>query len=279
MTQNVLERTKAFLELLGLDEAPMVVYFTDTEPSEGFSPKPMDMPNREKEAAGEVDWGAIFGNHSCVIGHIWRARRKRTLAWFSKERFGCMGAAFWLGYLKPQIEAIIHYVSSGIPGQVEGELYCQSPDELRRIFEEIDPEPVPAKYLVFCPLEKLPSGEKPELVCFFTRPEPLCGLHQLATFVTDDAEVVASPWSAACGGLIIWPRRYQAKGQTKAVLSGWDPSARKFFKTDELSFTVTWEMYLQMLDQYQGSFLGTGVWQTTKKKAIRSSKAWGEGKD
>jgi hypothetical protein len=37
--------------------------------------------------------------------------------------------------------------------------------------------------------------EQPLLVTIFTRPESLCGLHQLVTFVTNDPEVVASPWS------------------------------------------------------------------------------------
>jgi hypothetical protein len=33
-------------------------------------------------------------------------------------------------------------------------------------------------------------------------PETLCGLHQLAAFVTHDPDVVASPWGAACANLI-----------------------------------------------------------------------------
>lgn len=110
------------------------------------------------------------------------------------------------------------------------------------------------------------EGEEPELVVFFARPESLCGLHQLAAFVTDDPEAVASPWSAACGSLAVWPLHYLIRGKNKAVVGGWDPSARKFFKTDELSFTVPFPMFKSMLHRYDESFLTTKTWKTVQKK-------------
>jgi len=116
----------------------------------------------------------------------------------------------------------------------------------------------------------------PELVAFFTRPESLCGLHQLAAFVTHDPEVVVSPWSAGCGSVAVWPLHYLSKGQNKAVIGGWDPSARKFFKTDELSFTVPFQMFKEMLNRFGESFLTTKTWSTVQKKILRSKKAWGE---
>ena len=199
-----------FLEVLGLDEEPMGIFYTDEKPAKGFSPKPMDLPTREKETDNDIDWQTVFGQFSCVIGNIWRARKKKTAAYFDAERFGCPGGAFWLGFMKPQTETIIHYVSTGIPDRMEGELYCDSPDELRRIFDYIDPKPAPKRFCVVKPLSLFSTKEEPELVAFFTRPETLCGLHQLAAFVTNDPEVVASPWGAACTNLITWPLKYLA---------------------------------------------------------------------
>jgi len=85
------------------------------------------------------------------MGNIWRARRKKTAAYFDREHFGCPGGAFWLGFLKPQTETIIHYVSAGIPERMEGEFYCESPDELRKIFNYVDPRPAPNRYCVVNP--------------------------------------------------------------------------------------------------------------------------------
>jgi hypothetical protein len=88
--------------------------------------------------------------------------------------------------------------------------------------------------------------------------------------------VVASPWGAACGNLVIWPLRYLSKGEHKAVIGGWDPSARKFFKTDELSFSVPFDMFLKMLSRFEQSFLKTETWSTVKKKIALSKRKWGE---
>ena len=276
MDPHMLKMLPPFLEVLGLDEEPMGLFYSDKRPAEGFSPEPIDLPTREKELKNEINWQAVFGKFSCVLGHIWRARKKKTAAYFSAEQFGCPGAAFWLGFNKPQTEMIIKYVSSGIPNWTEGERYCESPDALRRIFEFVDPRPAPKKYCVVKPLSLFIEGEETELVVFFSRPESLCGLHQLAAFATNDPEVVVSPWSSACGSLAVWPLHYLARKENKAVVGGWDPSARKFFKTDELSFTVPFPMFGTMLQRYGESFLTTKTWRTVQKKIARSKKVWGE---
>jgi uncharacterized protein (DUF169 family) len=224
----------------------------------------------------EINWQQVFSQFSCVMGHIWRARKKRGVAYFSAEQFGCPGGAFWLGFNKPQAETIIKYVSTGIPNWTEGELYCDSPDALRRIFEYVDPRPAPHKFCVVKPISKFSDVEVPELIAFFMRPESLSGLHQLAAFVTNDPEVVASPWGAGCGNVVVWPLHYLSKGQNKAVIGGWDPSARKFFKTDELSFTVPYKMFVDMIERFDESFLKTKSWATVQKKIERSKKTWGE---
>jgi len=46
---------------------------------------------------------------------------------------------------------------------------------------------------VIKPVSSFSDAETPELVSFFCRPETLCGLHQLAFFVTNDPEVVVCP--------------------------------------------------------------------------------------
>ncbi len=271
-----LEKLARFLEVLGLDEPPMGIVYSGHRPESGFAPKPSPLPTAEKEEKGEIDWQQVFNRFSCVIGNIWLARKKGTAAYFSAENFGCPGAAFWGGFMKPQSRTIINYVSTGIPGWTAGEHYCESPDTLKAVFEFVDPRPAPAAYCVIKPVTAFSADETPELVAFFCRPEILSGLHQLAFFVTNDPEVVASPWSSACGGLLAWPQKFLAQGRTRAVVGGWDPSARKFFKTDELSFTIPLKMFQDMLDRFEQSFLQTETWSTVQKKIHRSRRAWGE---
>ena len=62
-------------------------------------------------------------------------------------------------------------------------------------------------------------------------------------------------------------------------MGGWDPSDRKFLKTDEITFTVPWEMFRRMVDLWSESFLTTKTWATVKKKINRSRRAWGVSAD
>jgi uncharacterized protein (DUF169 family) len=266
----------AFLEVLGHNEEPMGVFYTDKEPESGYSPKPGKLPSIEQEAKNEVDWQGLWSNFSCTIGQIWLARKKRTAAYFDSERFGCLGGAFFLGYMKPQLELIVHYVSTGIPNVVEGECYLSSPDVTRRFYEEMDPRPAPKRFCVFKPLSQFEANEEPEIVVFFARPEVISALHQLATFATDDLEAVKSPFGAGCANIVTWPLKYKSQGSLKAVLGGWDPSERPFLKTDEITFSVPYELYRVMIDKWPQSFLTTKAWKNVQKKVARSRKAWDE---
>ncbi len=111
---------------------------------------------------------------------------------------------------------------------------------------------------------------------FFGRPEVLAGLHQLATFVTNDFHVVESPFGSGCANMVTWPIKHLQEGKLKAVIGGWDPSERPFMKTDELSLTVPFAMYQLLLDGWKDSFLTASALKSAMKKIARSRKAWNE---
>lgn len=269
-------RLAGLLEALGLDEMPMGMHYADQRPEGGFSPGPCKLPTREAEQKGEINWGEVFGGFSCVLGNIWRARKKHSLAWFSADHFGCAGGAFYLGFLKPQTDAIAAYVSSGIPGVMEGEHYLRDPAATHAFFEQVDPLPAPRPYAVFQPLDLYPQGLEPELVIFFARPEVVTGLHMLTMFVTHDLEGVRTPFGAGCSHLVTFARQHAEAGEQRAVLGGWDASCRKYYATDEISFSMPLALFKRMLDMWNQSFLTTGTWKVCQKKIARSKRAWGE---
>ena len=86
-----IDKLDLFLKTLGLSEPPMGLFYTDTEPAEGFSPPPGLLPTREREEKNEVDWQQVFSNFSCVLQKTWLARKKHTAAWISAERFLSVG--------------------------------------------------------------------------------------------------------------------------------------------------------------------------------------------
>ncbi|MDQ7782267.1 MAG: DUF169 domain-containing protein [Desulfomonilaceae bacterium] len=267
---------REFFAILGLSEEPLGMSYVDEEPRDGISPKHGKLPTVETEARGEVDWSALHETFACVLGVIWRARKRRSVAYFDREHFGCLGGAFYLGFLKPQLEAIAHLVSTGIPNRIQGERYLESPQVTRDFFSMIDPRPAPARFCQFKPISLFDADENPELVTFFARAETIAGLNQLATFVTNDFEAVKSPFGSGCCSIVTWPLRYLSQGKLKAVVGGWDPSDRKFMKADEITFTVPLEMFVIMVDRWKESFLTTSTWEVVRKRIDRSRRAWGE---
>ena len=276
--QSILEETRIFLEHLGLDEEPFGVYYDDAKPEKSFGPKPGVPISRELEDQGQVDMQVVFKDFSCVIGNIWLARKKHCAAYISSEAYGCLGGVFYCSMMKPNLRFIEHYVTAGFEGTpIHGERYLPSPEAMRKFLGRVDPRKAPAKYCIFKPLSQFSDGEEPEFVIFFARPEVLCGLFTQTTFTTGEVDSVASPFGAGCTNIIAWPLYYKEQGMEKAVLGGFDPSARKFMKTDELTFTVPWSLYQKMLKALPESMFNVDTdWAVVRKKVDRSAKAWGE---
>lgn len=271
---SIIEKTERLMELLGHDEAPFGVYYNDTKP-EGFGPKPGELFTREREEAGQIDWQSAMKTFSCIFGNLWLARKKKTAAWISHKECGCMGGGFYTGMYRPYLHFNVLYVSTGIPeANIEGEHFLPSPESMREFMDEVIPPEAPGKYCIFKPLEQFTEAEPPLTVIFFARPEVLSGLYTLTMYATGDINAVMTPFAPGCGGIFSWPIAYQQKGMEKAVLGGFDLSARKFMKTDELTFAIPLSLYQKMLDVMEKSALTRHTWQNTRKKAIKSINTW-----
>ena len=276
--QSILEETQTFLEHLGLNEEPFGVYYDDVKPEKAFGPKTGVPISREMEEKGQVNMQDVMKTFSCVIGNIWLARKKKCAAFVSTEEYGCLGGVFYCSMMKPNLRFIEHYVTTGFKGTpVHGERYLPSPESMRKFLDKVDPRKAPAKYCIFKPLSQFTDGQPPEFVIFFARPEVLTGLFTQTTFTTGEVDCVATPFGAGCTNILAWPLYYKEKGMEKAVLGGFDPSARKFLKTDELTFTVPLSLYQKMLKALPESMFNIeGAWSSVRKKVDRSATAWGE---
>lgn len=274
--KDVIEKTQRLLELLGHDETPFGAHYAEVKP-EGFGPKPGELFSRERECANQIDWQKARENFSCLTGNIWLARKRKKAAWLSHEECGCMGGGFYTGLYQPYLEMNVLFVSTGVPGTpIEGEHYLPSPESMRAFMDDIAPEKAPGKYCVFKPLEQFTDEDPPLVLTFFARPEVLSALFTLTTYATGDHNFVVSPFAPACGSIFSWPLVYQKKGLEKAVIGGYDLSARKFMKTDELTFSVTLSLYRKMLEAMETSALTRHTWENGRKKVARSRRIWGE---
>ena len=275
MTPKPSPKLLKFMDALGLTDEPMGVHYTDTEPKACLSPHSQEPVTREREIAGEVDWGSVREHFDCVLGLVWRARKKNVAACFDRERFGCLGGAFYLGFMKPYLTMHPAFISTGIPGILEGERYAQSPEAAGAFFDAMNPAPAPKPLLVVKPVSHF-VDETPPVVVFFARPEVMSGLVFLTAFLTDDIESVRTPFGPGCSGLVTWPMKYLSRGERRGVLGGFDPSCRKFLKTDEMTFAVPYDLFREMIERWDESFLTTDTWKTVKKKIEKSRRTWKE---
>jgi uncharacterized protein (DUF169 family) len=275
----VLEGAREFYRILSLYEEPLGIYYADRKPADCITPQKAHLPTYEEEQRGTADFSGAMSGNSCIFQSILRARKTGTAACFDREHYGCLGGAFALGFNKPQLDVVTHYVSTGFEGILEGERYSGSPELARLFFDYVDPRPPPMEYTIFKQLSRFGAGEVPELVVFFERPEVISGLHQLAGFLLNDIDVVRSPLGAGCFNMVTWPIKYLRQGEMKAVLGGWDPSCRRYFRTDEITFTVPYEMFGMMVTRWKESFLGlegNSTWEMVRKRVQLSHKKWGE---
>jgi uncharacterized protein (DUF169 family) len=267
-------KTQRLLELLGLEESPFGVCYADIKP-DGYGPKQNEIFSRERETAGEIDWYKAFGNFTCFIGSLWLARKKKKAAWISREECGCMGGGFYSGIYRPYLEMNVLFVSTGVPGTpIEGEHFMPSPESMRAFMEDVAPPAPLGKYCVIKPLEQFADEEPPLVVVFFARPEVLTGLYVLTSYATGDCNAVTAPFGSACSNIVAWPLVYRQRGKECAVLGGFDPSARKYLKTDELTFSVPLTLYRKMLDVMETSALVRDTWADVRKKVIKSNHTW-----
>ncbi len=276
--KSILDATATFMDHLGLAEEPFGVHYSDEKPEKAFGPKPGTPISRELEDRGELDMREVMKTFTCVMGSVWLARKRNGAAFISSEEYGCPGGIYYCSMLKPHVRFIEHYVSTGFEGTpLHGERYMPNPEAMRKFMVEVNPRKAPGKYLIFKPLSHFTDGVEPEFVIFFARPEIMTGLFTQATFTTGDMECVVSPFGAGCTNMIAWPLYYKEKGLEKAVIGGFDPSARKFMKVDELTFTVPLSLYEKMLAALPESmFTHDTDWKNVRKKVARSARAWGE---
>jgi hypothetical protein len=238
------EELKAFAEALSLREMPFAVFSSDSVPEGALTPK----------------------NSRCVIGVLRLARKKKLPAVSMNHDSLCPGGRVYMNLEGAVSDFIPAFVSTGMEGVFEGERYCKNPEIVSRYLDQVRLEADPLPYRVFKPIDMLDQNEIPEVIVFFENPDILSGLFTLVQFEAGDNETIVAPFGAGCAGVYTWVKRYLQDGKERAVIAGFDPSARPFMAPDELTFSMPYSMFKRLMGCYRESFLFTHSWQTIKKR-------------
>jgi len=234
------------------------------------------------------------GKWGCVMWLITAAARGKV-AVASRETVGCYGGGVGLGFgnayenFPGGVEGFCYFLSIGNEARaggkelaekvrpyltaesydhfLHGERYVKSPALVEKFIEELPMRDIPARYVVFKPLDQVrPEDEAPKTVIFFVNPDQLSALVILANYAREGNENVIIPYAAGCQTVGIYPYREGEKEKPRAVVGLTDISARLYTKKQLgsgqlMTFAVPWPMFLEMEGHVEGSFLERPTWK------------------
>ena len=229
---------------------PVAVIFTDTKP----------------EAALEFKEGA----RGCVVSLFGAAARGRTAA-ISRKTVACPGGVVGLGFgcaWDRMPGGIEYFLSTGRgEGYPEGEGYKKTPEVAREAIGRFPIADIPFEYVVFKPLDDVdPENEKPVVVSLLATPDQLSALVVLANYARPTNDNVILPFAAGCSQVCLIPYQESLKAEPKAVIGLTDVTVRPLVDPEVLSFTVAFEMLVQMEHDIPGSFLEKHAWQKVSER-------------
>ncbi len=211
------------------------------------------------DRAGQGGSTAPSSPARCVICQLESARRGKSLC-LSLETIRCSGGKRYLGFkstLRPNFE---YFLSCGIPGELEGERYKQTPE---LVAEQLKHQPAfqaPGRYIVFKRWDKLDEGDEPAVVIFHASPVLLSGLFTLAGFDDASPDAVLAPFGSGCASIVQYPYFEGLSSHPRAVLGMFDVSARPCVPAGVLTFAIPWPKFTRMVANMDESFLITSSW-------------------
>ncbi|MGD2177747.1 MAG: DUF169 domain-containing protein [Anaerolineae bacterium] len=226
-------------------ELPITFYYMDEETA---APPP---PSRE-------------GFH-CLICEL-AAVRKGMPRHFDVHNTRCGGARRYLGFDTRLRPTFPYFLSCGIPGEIKGERYKQSPELVEAYLETQPTFEAPASTVVFKRWDDLQEQDEPAVVVFFAPADVLSGLFTLANFDEVDPDAVIAPFGSGCSSIVYHPYRELDSQRPRAVLGMFDVSARPCVDPDVLSFAVPWPKFVRMVGHMDQSFLITRSWHQVRSR-------------
>lgn len=224
------------------------------------------------------------GAFGCVVALLKSASKGKT-AVFTRKTFGCPGGGVGLGFgncYEKFPGGIAHFLSTGnsefcqtefgkavsskMPDLEEGERYFKTPAIATSFIESLPITDIPEEYVVFKPLQDVMGNETPKVIVFFVNPDQLSALIILANYARNTSDNVIVPFAAACHTIGIIPFREAESPTSRAVIGLTDVTVRNKFPKDLLSFTIPYQMFLEMESNVDGSFLEKHNWLNLLKR-------------
>ena len=238
-----------------LKDDPIAFFYTNDPPEEVYKP-----------ARRSIDF------IPCIIQFLNGVRKGKTLVLGKESKNLCPGGQAYLGFRK-RMEGLENFLSRGIPNpngegyQREGERFIKTPELAKAFFEQIPFRKHPADYAVFMPLVKVDMEKyTPLLVIFHVTMDQLAGLTQLANYETVNR--VKLGIGSGCSTIITEPLAELEKSDDPAPIAGMltDILARRHIKSEEATFTISYQKLLKLVGNIEESFVKLEAWEHIRNR-------------
>jgi len=200
--------------------------------------------------------------YTCIFSQLAPVRSGKPRA-FNQDNFGCFGASGTLGFGKePSPEDMDHMVDF----LLNVEKFKKTKKHVMGMFAANPPIPAQGKYLIFKRWDLLAEADEPQVIFFYCNSDAIAGLPTLANFDTIDPHGVIAPFGSGCDSLIGFAMKELESDNPKAVIGLFDPPARACIKQNLLSFSIPWPKFVNMLENMDGCFLNTYIWEKIRKR-------------
>jgi len=174
---------------------------------------------------------------------------------FLNPENGCPGAKRALGLEKEWPPFMANYLTDGV-GAPMGEGMMASAELAQQFLDRAVPPPVSGDAVMIGPL-RLEEWDSVRSVTFLVDLDRLSALMTLARYWSDDADLVAAPFSTGCG--LLW-RELVNQDRDRPVISCTDMTMRKYLPPEIVSLTVTPARFEKMLTFPDDCFLYKNWW-------------------
>ena len=231
------------------------------------------------------------GRWGCVMGSLAAVADKGAVAVFDRETYGCWGGGVGLGFgncyekFPGGTEGFCGFLADGNERTAEGravaeacsewmrgslrehflhgERYRKSADVVRGWLDALPTTEVPTEYVVFKRFDQLEAEEVPVVVVMLADADQMSGLVVLANYRHSDSHRAIIPHAAGCQSIGIFAYPQAHPDGPRAVVGLNDPSARRIVRRlgkDLVTVALPWELYRQMEEDVDGSFLQGDTW-------------------
>jgi hypothetical protein len=195
-------------------------------------------------------------NRTCMIEFIAKVQAGGSLC-FSAGETGCSGASCYLGFTE----------SSGDSGrflcEVEG--YKKSVELGEAFYESIQAPTPKARHIVWQSCAAITDETDIEVINLWGSADMLSDMVTFANYDRPDNLNVVTPFASGCQSIWTMPCQERDATAPKAVVGCLDPSVRRWLPPGMLSFSLPARRFLEMIDNFRGSFLDKEVFPDTSK--------------